>query len=153
MRGAAWRIANRGLVAVLGLAVLLLTSCDSPPGESSTEVTQQRLAGSWMREYEQEGSTIRRLLVLKTDGHFQETARVVDAAGAATQHIHEGDWLFDGTNLKRKYTLMDGIKPSAPTVPFATFEVRFESNREFVGIDNLRKREVRYQRVGEGSLP
>ena len=147
------RLGRRGLVAALGLALFVLTGCDSPPGESSAEAVQQRLAGSWMREYEQEGSKIRRLLVLKADGHFQETARVVDAGGAVTQHVHEGDWLFDGTNLKRKYTLMDGIKPSAPTVPFATFEIRFESNREFVGIDNLRKREVRYQRVAEGSLP
>ena len=133
------------------LAASSLVACDSTPAESSTEAVQQRLVGYWLREYEQEGSKIRRLLVLQSDGHFVETARVVDSNGVTTQHNHEGGWLFDGTNLKRKYTLMDGKHPSAPTVPFATFQIRFESNREFVGIDNVRQREVRYQRVQDGT--
>jgi hypothetical protein len=135
------------------LTAPLLAACDSTPAESSTDAVQQRLVGHWLREYEQEGSTIRRLLVLQSDGHFVETAKAVDGSGVTSQHIHEGGWLFDGTNLKRKYTVMDGKHPSAPTVPFATFEIRFESNREFVGTDHVHRREVRYQRVQEGTVP
>lgn len=69
------------------------------------------------------------------------------------QHAHSGDWLFDGINLKRRYTLIDGRRPSAPTFPYAAFEIRFESRNVFIGTDNIRKRQVRYQRVADGTLP
>ncbi len=133
--------------------VVVLVACDNPPAEALTEATQQRLIGTWLREYEEDGNTIRRLLVLQADGRFVETARVLDASGATRLHAHEGGWIFDGTNLKRKYTLMDGKQPSAPTVPFATFEIHFESNREFTGVDHVHKRELRYQRADAGTLP
>ena len=72
---------------------------------------------------------------------------------SAATHAHSGDWLFDGTNLKRRYTLIDGRLPSAPTFPYAAFEFRFESRNVFIGTDNIRKRQVRYQRVADGTLP
>ena len=131
----------------------LLAACDDAPGELPQDSVQDRLPGTWLREFEEKGVRVRRVLVLESDGKFREMVRINDASGAIIDHHHAGSWFYDGTNLKRKYTLMDGIKPSAPTVPFATFEIRFESNREFVGVDNLRRREVRYQRVAEGSLP
>ncbi len=142
---------RRRLGAAMALASLVLVACDSPPADSPMEAVQQRLVGSWLRDYEQDGVRVRRLLVLEADGHFSETARVVDAGGAVTRHSHAGEWTFDGTNLKRRYTRFDGKQPSAPTLPYATFQLRFESNREFVGTDNLRKREVRYQRVEPGA--
>ena len=111
------------------------------------------LVGSWLREYEQDDAHVRRLLELAPDGHFREMARVVDASGAVKQHAHAGEWTFDGTNLKRRYTSFDGRQPAAPTMPYATFSRRFESNREFVGTGNVRKREVRYRRVDEGTVP
>ena len=46
-------------------------------------------------------------------------------------------WLvFDGTNLKRRYTLIVGRQPSAPTFPYAAFELRFESRNVFIGTEN-----------------
>lgn len=144
---------RRRLAVALALAGFLLVACDSPPVDSPDETVRRRLVGSWLREYEQDGARVRRLLVLAPDGHFRETARVVDASGAVTQHAHAGEWTFDGTNLKRRYTSFDGKQPAAPTMPYATFELRFESNREFVGTDNVRKREVRYRRVDEGTVP
>jgi hypothetical protein len=48
---------------------------------------------------------------------------------------------------------VDGRQPVAPMVPFATFELRFPSRNEFIGVDNVRQREVRYRRVAEGTLP
>ena len=64
-----------------------------------------------------------------------------------------GLWLFDGTNLKRHYATINGKSLSAPTVPFATFEVSFPSKSEFVGVDHVHKREVHYERVAEGTEP
>lgn len=143
---------RRSLAVAIAMAGFLLVACDRPPADSFDEAVRRRLVGSWLREYEQDGARVRRLLVLAPDGHFRETARVVDASGAVMLHAHAGEWTYDGTNLKRRYTSFDGKQPAAPTMPYATFELRFESNREFVGIDNVRKREVRYQRVGEGMV-
>ncbi|MES2510654.1 MAG: hypothetical protein V4625_12040 [Pseudomonadota bacterium] len=133
-----------------GLAALLV-ACGQPPTDSAEEDTQQRLIGTWLREYDQEGSHVRRLLVLGPDGRFSEAARVVDAAGAVTLHNHEGRWLYDGMNLKRHYTSFDGKQPASPVLPYATFQVKFESSRAFIGRDNVRRREVRYERVEDGA--
>jgi hypothetical protein len=149
-----WR-AGRPLAAASLLAGFLLPACtgapSDSPADSRTEAVQQQLVGSWLREYSQEGAQVRRLLVLGDDGRFTETARVVDAGGAVTEHAHEGQWTFDGTNLKRRYTNFDGKQPSAPVLPYVTFQLKFESKHEFVGIDNVRKREVHYSRVQPGA--
>jgi hypothetical protein len=143
-----------GLSIGLCIGILLaswLLSCSNASPDASIdapeEIVQQRLLGTWLREFEENGIRVRRLLVLEGDATFRETSRVTDAQGGITEHSHAGSWLYDGTNLKRKYTRMDGKQPAAPTLPFAAFELRFESNNEFIGIDNVRKREVRYRRV------
>ena len=133
------------------LSSLMLVACNNAPHDAPADEIQQRLVGNWLREYDQEGARIRRLLVLEADGRFSETALVVDAGGAITEHAHAGQWTFDGTNLKRRYSSFNGKQPQAPTLPFATFAIRFVSKQEFVGTDNLRKREVRYQRVEQGA--
>ncbi len=135
------------LVMALVLAGFMLAACERPQADPTVEAVQQRLVGSWLREYQQEGARVSRLLVLESDGRFSESAQVVDAAGATTTHQHAGEWTYDGTNLKRRYTSFNGKQPSAPILPYATFALRFESGREFVGTDNVRKREVRYLRV------
>lgn len=141
----------------MALASLLLAACNNAstgaPTDSPDEAVQQQLVGTWLREFEENGIRVRRILVLEPDGKFREMTRITDASGSVTAHSHAGDWLYDGTNLKRKYTRMDGKKPSAPTMPFAPFELRFQSRNEFIGIDNVHRREVRYQRVPPGTLP
>jgi hypothetical protein len=143
--------AQRRAALATTLTGLVLAGCNNPPPDSPLDAIQQQLVGSWLREYTQEGAQVRRLLVLGEDGRFAETARVVDAAGAVTEHAHAGQWTFDGTNLKRRYTSFDGKQPSAPTLPYVTYQLKFESRYEFVGTDNVRKREVRYSRVGQGT--
>jgi hypothetical protein len=125
----------------------LLQACSNASTDAPEEIVQQRLLGTWLREFDENGIRVRRLLVLKSDATFRETSRVTDAQGGVTEHSHAGGWLYDGTNLKRRYTRMDGKQPAAPTLPFAALELRFESSNEFIGIDNVRKREVRYRRV------
>ena len=145
-----WKLGCLGAVVALG--GLCLAGCDSPPADSPLDTVQQRLVGSWLRDYEQDGAHVRRLLVLDADGHFTETARVTGRGGTVTAHSNAGEWLYDGTNLTRKYLSSDGKPMSRLTLPFATFALHFESNREFVGVDNLHKLEVRYQRVEQGTV-
>jgi hypothetical protein len=137
---------------VLALTCTLLTGCDSPVSDSPDEAVRQQLVGSWLRDYEQDGARVRRWLVLRDDGLFRETAHIVQANGSVIELDHAGEWTYDGTNLKRRYTSFDGKPPSRLTSPYATFALRFESRNEFVGTDNVRHREVRYQRVNEGAL-
>ena len=139
------------MVINLALASWLLLACNHASTDATTdppdEMVQQRLLGTWLREFEENGIHVRRLLVLESDATFREISRVTDAQGGVTEHQHAGGWFYDGTNFKRKYTRMDGKQPAAPTLPFAAFELRFKSNNEFIGIDNVRKREVHYRRV------
>ena len=131
----------------------LLAACDDAPRELSQDSVQDRLPGTWLREFEEKGVRVRRVLVLESDGKFSEMVRINDASGAVIEHHHAGSWFYDGTNLKRKYTRMDGKPTAAPTVPFAAFELKFPSRNEFIGIDNVHRREVRYQRVQSETLP
>jgi len=55
--------------------------------------------------------------------------------------------------FKRRYTSVDGKLPAAPTMPYATFELKFPSRNEFVGIDRVRGRKVTYERVADGTQP
>jgi hypothetical protein len=140
--------------AAMALAAsLLVCGCGQPPDDSPAQQMGERLVGTWLRDYEEQGFRIRRVLVLQPDGHFREAVNISESGASVAQPAHAGDWVFDGTNLKRRYTRMNGQQPSAPTVPFATFELRFESPNEFVGIDNVHRREVRYRRVAEGTEP
>ena len=131
----------------------LVVACVRPPEDSRAQEIQRQLTGTWLREYQQGQARVRRILVLEPAGSFTEAVLAIEADGAVVQNRHSGQWHFDGTNLKRRYTLIDGRKPSAPAFPYAAFEVTFESRNVFVGTDNVRQRQVRYQRVGEGTQP
>ena len=158
------------LLAAMG--TVSVAGCDSA---QDIDDVQQRLVGSWLRDEVEDGARVRRILVLQPGGRFEETSKAIKIPDVSTEinavtgapevtqptqgnamlarHAHSGDWLFDGTNLKRRYTLIDGRQPSAPTFPYAAFEVRFDSRNVFIGTDNIRKRQVRYQRVADGTLP
>jgi hypothetical protein len=156
-----WRIPPNVLWGLAALAVALALASQQPPvppGEEASlekrvEDTEQQLQGTWLREYVADGVKVRRVLVLAADGGFREAARAVDGAGRATEFVHEGTWLFDGTNLKRKYTLMNGKPPSLLNLPFATFEIRFETRNEFVGLDHIHRNRIEYRRVRPETLP
>jgi hypothetical protein len=142
------------LPAALALAVLLAT-CDGqltalldPQPDSASQ-----LHGTWLRDVQEQGTRARRVLTLEPDGDFRETVRIVEAGGRVTQHEHSGSWFFDGTNLKRKYRLVDGQPPSRLNLPFATFQIAFESRNEFVGTDHIHGNRVRYQRVPPDTQP
>ena len=142
--------ARRG--AALLVVALLLGGCDVLVAEGELE-TAEKLHGTWLRESDDAQVRARRILVLQPDGAFHEKVRIVDNAGKTTEQLHQGTWIYDGTNLKRKYTLMNGEPPSRLNVPFATFEIRFETRNEFVGVDHIHGNRIRYERVAPDTQP
>ena len=125
----------------------------NPRSPESPDLVRERLQGTWLRESVAQGVVARRVLVLRPDGTFDEKVRLVDDAGAASEHVHAGTWTYDGTNLKRKYTVMDGRPPSRLNLPFATFQVRFDGRDGFEGTDHIRGHRVRYDRVAGETSP
>lgn len=124
-----------------------------PPDDSAVQETRERLAGTWLREYREGEVHVRRVLVLGPAGLFTESVVASAPGGTPLRNSHSGEWHYDGMNLKRRYTLIDGRKPSAPAFPYAAFQVAFESRHVFVGTDNIRRRQIRYERVSEGTEP
>ena len=121
----------RRSVFLVACGVALLAACDRPPEDSPADAVRERLVGTWLRAYDESGTRVRRVLVLQADGSFHEQSVVVSQDAAVPKASHgSGRWLFDGTNLKRHYRLVNGQPVSAPTVPFATFELRFTSRSE-----------------------
>ena len=135
-------------MALLGA---LLSGCERTPADTDADNVRERLIGYWLRDYDEGALHVRRVLELRPNGQFVESVRAVDAQGQATLLANQGEWLFDGSNLKRRYTLLDGKAIRAPFAPFATFEIKFESNREFIGLDHVHKRSVRYLRVSDST--
>ena len=133
--------------------VFLLAACIRPPDDSPATEGQRQLTGTWLREYREGEVRVRRVLVLDPGGRFTEAVVATEPAGTLLSKRHSGEWHFDGTNLKRRYTLIDGRQPSAPAFPYAAFQIQFESRNVFVGTDNVRRRQVRYERVSEGTQP
>lgn len=147
---------RRGAILKAGAcwaACLFVQACDIAPPDEANETVRARLVGTWLRAYEENGTQVRRILVLQADGKFRELVGIVEPGAEALRKAHSGDWLFDGTNLKRRYTLINGEAVRAPAAPFATFELTFPGRSEFVGADHVHKRTVRYQRVDDGTEP
>jgi len=150
--------AIRGLKLWLPVAVAvgaLLSTCQAPG--TGTEVMsasgfvgdpETLLPGTWLREARIGGLSTRHILTLDADHRFREQVRVTEATGRSVDYVHEGTWLYDGTNLKRKYTRMNGQPPSRLNLPFATFQITFESPREFRGVDHIRGNTIEYRKVG-----
>ena len=72
------------------LAGLLAAGCGGPPDDSPAQETRERLVGTWLRDYEEDGVKVRRILVLEQDGHFREESRAT-GAGPEEAGLHGGD--------------------------------------------------------------
>ena len=139
------------LALALGALTMLVSHCGEPLPAADDPAA--RLPGTWLREYQVQDVKVRRVLRLEPGGAFQEAVRAVDGAGQVSEQAHEGTWLYDGTNLKRRYTMMNGKPPSRLNLPFATFEIRFESRNDFTGVDHIHRNQVHYWRVPADTLP
>jgi hypothetical protein len=140
------------LSALLATCVsLLMDTAPVPAPSQNAEEIAQRLQGTWRREFDTQDIKARRVLTLGAHGEFLERVSATDGEGHTTELVHRGTWLYDGTNLKRKYTSMNGKPPSRLNLPFATFQIEFISKDEFVGIDHIHGNRVRYERARDDS--
>jgi hypothetical protein len=146
----------RWLPSLLGLAALAWALQTWLPAVTLSQAAidrQDQLRGTWLRDYAEGEVRVRRVLQLDAGGTFRESVRIADAQGRITRLEHEGTWLYDGTNLKRKYTRMNGQPPSRLNLPFATFEVAFQGRNDFVGVDHVHRVRVEYRRVAPDTQP
>lgn len=141
---------RRRLIVLSGAAILL--GCDSGASDRK-DATRARLVGTWLRETEASGQKMRRVIVLSADKSFLEFAKIVAADGAAETEAHKGEWFFDGTNFKRKYTHLNAVPLSSSRMTFATFRLEPSSADEIVGVDDVRQMKVVYRRVPDGTRP
>ncbi len=137
---------------LLWIACAALTaSCDGSSSKPADKVRQQ-LVGRWLEELSVDGLQTRSIVTLDRDGTFIEIEKSSDASGLIKQQTHAGEWSFDGVNLKRKYTSMNGQSLSNAQFGYATYAVKHIAKNEFVAIDNVRKREARFSKT-EASVP
>lgn len=145
------------VLALVGMAALAFTAQSWWPHDAALSPAaaerQDLLRGTWLREYAEGDVQVRRILELGGDGRFEETVRIAEAGGRVTRMAHQGTWLYDGTNLKRKYTAMNGEPPSRLNLPFATFELQFPSRNDFVGVDHVHGVRIEYRRVPDDTQP
>jgi hypothetical protein len=137
------------VVAFVILAVsAALFGCEDAQALKATE-TKQKLVGTWLREMEIDGAKGRRVLSLAGDGTFTELLRVEFPGGRKSRSERSGEWAFDGTNLKRRYTHEDQQQLSG-NFHFVTFAVTSLSNTQFEGKNFTSGEEIRYRRLREG---
>ncbi|MBC5767287.1 hypothetical protein [Ramlibacter albus] len=144
---AAWLLALAALAVLLSRVEPELHDPVMAGVDGSLGNTRDLLPGAWLREYDDAGHQVRRVLRLDATGNFRESVRVVNEAGGITEFENTGFWMYDGINLKRKYTSLNGSPPSRLNLPFATFQLSFDSRDEFKGVDHVHHREVRYRRI------
>lgn len=137
-------------LAVLVLSVLV-AACSDADTQRGEDISG-RLIGTWLRESEGEGLKVRRVVILEKGGTFQEAVKVLAADGSARSEATAGDWIFDGENFKRRYRTVNGKRVSG--IQFATYQLISLTDTQLVCIDHLEgKREIRFRRVAEGTMP
>lgn len=143
-------IDRRKLLALAGAS--FLCSCDSE-ASARKEATRRRLVGTWLRESEDGGIRLRRVVALSADKSFREAARIERPDGSIETESHQGEWFFDGSYFKRKYTHLNNAPLAGSRMTFATFRLEASSPDEIVGIDDARQMKVVYRRVPDGTAP
>ena len=139
---------NRLLSAVLLLAGLA-AGCDDPHSRD----VKARLVGTWVAESREHGGMARRELTLQDDGRLKETVRIIAPSGASDSHSRAGEWFFDGVNLKRKYTYVDGEPLTNAHFIYETHELKSVTPSELVAGSNVGRGELRFKREGTAEKP
>ncbi|MEJ8853156.1 hypothetical protein WKW79_01165 [Variovorax robiniae] len=140
------------LSLLLALLLACLAACD-PSRPAATANLRAQLIGTWLSESEEEGIRTCTVLELAEPGEFREIEKIDDGKGSPREVRTSGEWSFDGTNLKRKYTRRQG--QPLPMNYFATtgYAIHMTSNDRFVGVDNLRHRSVSFERTSTNVCP
>jgi hypothetical protein len=139
------------LTALVFSISFTLVGCEDVRAVKANETTQ-KLVGTWLREMEHGGQKARRVLVLGADRKFSEILVVELSEGKHGKSESSGEWSFDGTNLKRRYTHEDGRQLSG-NFNFATFALTSVSDTAFEGRNHAMGEEIAYRKVPEGTKP
>jgi hypothetical protein len=139
------------LLSLLLACASALVGCEDAQAVKAEEA-KQKLVGTWLREISVEGAKGRRVLVLAEDGKFTEILVAEFGDGRKGRNERSGEWAFDGTNLKRRYTHEDGRQLSG-NFHFVTFEIVALSRTEFEGKNHVQGEEIRYRKVPAGTSP
>ena len=108
----------RSLLASVAIAVLLLAAGCEAPDNAATSETQDRLVGTWLREYEEDGTQVRQVRFL-TEGH-QETRQVIGTGdlvfGFDAEHQAQRGVALEvlQASIDREVTQGDGQQEGAP---------------------------------------
>jgi hypothetical protein len=143
---------SRTLLPCALVALTLLAGCDSAESLRVAE-TRAQLAGTWLRELDDETTKVRRVLALGTDGKFSDRLVVTTAGQPAERQEAAGEWSYDGTHLKRRYLQENGRQFSGGKMRYATFPLVSVGRSDLVLNDNLQGREVSFRRVPDGTQP
>jgi hypothetical protein len=142
----------RTIFALVAILIALgVSGCEDAQALKAQE-TSEKLVGTWLREMEVADAKGRRILFLGSDGKFSETLAVDFADGRKGREDRAGEWTFDGTNLKRKYTHEDGRQLSG-NHHFVTFALTSFTGKEFEGKNHIQGEKIHYRRVAEGTKP
>ncbi|WP_213955785.1 MULTISPECIES: hypothetical protein [unclassified Variovorax] len=103
--------------------------------------------GTWLSESDDEGIRTRTVIALAEAGEFDEVEKIDDGKGTARETRTGGEWSFDGTNFKRKYTRKDGQPLPMNYFATTTYAINMIGDDRFFGVDNLRHRTVSFARA------
>lgn len=134
---------------LLTLMVGLLAACE----DAQVRDVKVRLVGTWHVESQEHGGVARRVLTFEADGRVKETVRVTAPSGASESGSREGEWFFDGVNLKRKYTYVDGKPLTNAHFIYETHELKSVTASDLVAASNVGRGEVRFKRDATGGRP
>lgn len=137
---------------VLALLLISTASCGKS-GSPAEDRVRQRLVGTWLNDTDEAGVKTRTVIDVAEDGGFHEFEKIVESDGSSKQVSYAGDWSFDGTNFKRKYTSKDGQPLPRSQVGYATYAVNMSRDDEFLGVDNVQQKTVKFSRTGAGMRP
>lgn len=132
----------RPLIALL--AAGMLAACE----DSQTRGVKARLVGTWISESKEHGGVAQRALTLQADGRVKEVVRIIAPNGASDLNSRDGEWFFDGVNLKRKYTYVDGRPLTNAHFIYETHELKSVTASELVAGSNVGRGELRFKREG-----
>jgi len=79
------------LRAAFAIALAALVAGCSPGPDDDADQIRERLAGTWQRDYEEQGTQVRRILLLEPGGRFREQSLTLGPKEAGTRHAHEGE--------------------------------------------------------------
>lgn len=77
---------------------------------------------------------------------MKETVHLVAPSGASNTELREGEWFFDGANLKRKYTYVDGKPLTNAHFIYETHELKSVTSSELVASSSVGRGELRLKR-------